>query len=449
MNTAIDPQLGLSAARGQKRGIGLENKQVVVLGAGRSGVAAAKLAKAAGAKVRLLEKTKTAPDLKTQKALATAGIALEQGSHCAGQFQNADLLVLSPGIARREICALLPAGGSLPVYSELEVASWFLDESMIAVTGSNGKTTTVSLMAQVCEAAGQTVFLGGNIGTPLSDYIVNWPRAERVILEVSSFQLEHTWTFHPDIAVLLNFHANHLDYHESLDAYWRAKMKIFANQGEKDTAILPVDQKSALEQCREIRARKHYFQGTSRLSCPNLAGAHNQANIHAAVLACQCCGIPPEQAAEAVQAYQGLPHRLQPVDAIKGVRFVNDSKATTTEAQEAALKSFQEPVLLLAGGRFKGGSPQRLRELMAERVKVAGLFGESREIFETAWGGAVPMYWEPTLEQAFQKIVSLARPGDVVLLSPGTSSFDLFENYEHRGQTFIDLVKEIAGARSV
>ncbi len=439
---------GLSLEKEQKRGLRLCTKQVVVLGAGRSGVAAAKLARAAGAGVRLLEKSKTAPDGKSRAELEAAGIELEQGAHTERQFQDADLLVLSPGIPRRKIKDLLPAAGRLPVYSELEVASWFVDASLIAVTGSNGKTTTVSLIAAILERAGQKIFLGGNIGTPLSDYVLQGRRAERVILEVSSFQLEHTWTFHPGVAVFLNFHPNHLDYHESLDAYRRAKMKIFANQHEQDTAILPADQEQDFGQNREIRAGKMYFQGSARFSCPSLAGAHNQANIEAAFLACSCFGIEPEQAAEAVRAYPGLPHRMQPVREVKGVRYINDSKATTIEAQEAAVQSFQEPILLLAGGRFKGGRPERLRELLAGRVKVAGLFGESREIFEAAWGASVPTFWEPTLKQAFRKIVSRTSPGDIVLLSPGTSSFDLFENYEHRGQAFIDLVNDLLNANA-
>ena len=430
----------LSTGSQQQRGLPLSNKRVVVLGAARSGLSAARLAKQAGAEVSLLERSPSIPEPEIGAALRAAGIELEQGPHTPNQFQGAELVILSPGIAEQNIAGLLPASRRPPVYSELELASWFVRDPVIAVTGSNGKTTTVSLIAKIFRDIGKQVFLGGNIGIPLSEYVLQGQPADVLVLEVSSFQLQHTWTFHPQVAVFLNFYANHLDYHEDLDAYWRAKMNIFANQQEGDTMILP--SAWAKEVAREStgRASKTYLRSGAGYVCPALRGAHNQENMEAAVLACACFGVERAQAAEAIRTYPGLPHRMQMLGAIRGLRFVNDSKATTVEAQAAALRSFREPVLLLAGGKLKGGHPQRLESLVAERVKVAGLFGASREIFEKAWGDSVPMFWKPSLEAAFQKIVSLGVPGDVVLLSPGTASFDLFENYEHRGQAFIDLV---------
>ena len=425
----------------QKSGPRLQGKRVAVVGAGRSGVAAARLARAAGAGVRLLERTASALAPHMQDELQASGVELRIGEHAAQYFSDAELVILSPGIPARDILPLLPDQEEIPVVSELEMASWFVSEPVIAVTGSNGKTTTVCLISRIFESQGWDVFLGGNIGTPLSEYVRKQERADLVILEVSSFQLQNTSTFRPSISVFLNFSLNHLDYHLDIQEYWQAKTRIFVNQDLGDTAILPGEWRDREIEPLKDRVRKVYIEGCDDFGCPHLLGGHNRMNMEAASLACGCFGIEQEQASAAMRTFQGRPHRLQLIREVDGLQFVDDSKATTLEAQEAALKSFQAPILLLAGGRFKGGRPERLAELIADRVKVVGLFGESRELFSEAWKDCAPLFWEPTLEKAFHRIVSLAAGGDVILLSPGTSSFDLFENYEQRGRAFSDLVR--------
>lgn len=427
----------------QKRGPSLAGKRVVVLGAGRSGVSASRLALAAGARVRLLERSASVLGAKMSEELQAAGIELGIGEHTEDHFSGAQLVILSPGIPTRTIQQLLSLQTEVPFCSELELASWFVSEPIIAVTGTNGKTTTVGLISQIFKSQGREVFLGGNIGTPLSEYVLSKGQADLLVLEVSSFQLQNTRSFRPRVSVFLNFSLNHLDYHQDHMEYWEAKTRVFQSQGQADTAILP----SAWQEDTIVhlgdQVQKRYFSGEKGFRCPGLLGPHNQANVEAACLACGCFGIPREQALVGIKNYQGPPHRLQLVREVDGVRFVNDSKATTIEAQEAALKSFQRPVLLLAGGRYKGGRPEGLAELVAEKVKVLGLFGESRELFAKAWADTVPLFWEPSLEKAFQRIVPLAAPGDVVLLAPGTSSFDLFADYEQRGLAFMELVAGI------
>ncbi len=429
-----------------KRGTGLADKQVVVLGAGRSGVSAARLAQAAGARVRLLERSASALDPEVRKELGSSGLEIEIGEHGARHFADAELVFLSPGIPKKDILQLLP-GQEIPVVSELEMASWFVSAPVIAVTGSNGKTTTVSLISRVFESLGWDPFLGGNIGSPLSEYVRKQELADLVILEVSSFQLQNTSTFRPAVSIFLNFGLNHLDYHQDIQEYWQAKTRIFQSQGPGDTAVLPIKWRDREIEHLKDQVRKIYITGEGGFSCPNLPGPHNRSNMEAASLACGCFGIEKDQALAAMSTFQGQAHRLQLVREVDGVSFVNDSKATTIEAQEAAVNSFQAPILLLAGGRYKGGQPERLAALITDRVKVVGLFGESRELFAEAWKDRTSLFWEPTLERAFQKIVSLAATGDVVLLSPGTSSFDLFENYEQRGQVFSELVRRIQDLR--
>ncbi|MCF8103878.1 MAG: UDP-N-acetylmuramoyl-L-alanine--D-glutamate ligase [Desulfohalobiaceae bacterium] len=425
----------------QKKGPRLQGKRVAVVGAGRSGLASARLAQAAGAGVRLLEQSASALGPEDREQLRASGIELRIGEHVADFFSDAELVILSPGIPKQDILELLPGQEKIAVYSELEMASWFVSEPIIAVTGSNGKTTTVSLMADILESRGWHVFVGGNIGTPLSEYVRRQEPADLVVLEVSSFQLQNTSTFRPSVSVFLNFSLNHLDYHRDMQEYWQAKTMIFQNQDRGDTAILPVEwQNRRIGQLKD-RVRKMYVTGETEFSCPKLPGLHNRRNMEAAALACGCYGIDKDQAAAAMRTYKGQSHRLQLVREVDGVCFVNDSKATTMEAQEAALKSFQAPILLLAGGRYKGGQPERLSGLIAERVKAVGLFGESRELFAEAWKDRTSLFWEPTLERAFQRLTALATNGDVVLLSPGTSSFDLFEDYAQRGRVFSDLAR--------
>ena len=418
----------------------LKGFTAVVVGAGRSGKAAARLLDALGADVRLLEENRDNLSSELSKLAEDMGWELQAGEHSAPQFSAADLVVLSPGVAARKIRPFLPQGKKVQVLSELELSSWFVNEPIIAVTGTNGKTTTTSLISHVLQYMGKKVFTGGNIGPPLAEYLLDKEEADLLILEVSSFQLQNIYTFHPRVALLLNFSPNHLDYHQDIQEYLEAKLQLFKNQNPSDLAILPLNLKPTLERELKTRARQIYFINQRRFSSSVLMGPHNEANMEAAYLACNYFGVQEGDMNAALETFEPPAHRLQPVLEKDGVLFVNDSKATTIDALHAALQSFERPILLLAGGVFKGGDPAQVLELIQEKVKAVALFGQSREIFEQAWSGATEVTWSPTLEEAVQKLRPKAESGDVLLLSPATASFDLFANYKERGQAFCELV---------
>jgi len=416
--------------------------QAVVLGAGSSGTAAATLLTALGASVRWLEREE--PGQQVREYAQAKGIDLQVGEHSREQFVGADMVVVSPGVPVRRMGHLL---GDLPerkIVSELELASWFVGEPILAVTGTNGKTTTVSLCGHILREAGKRVFVGGNIGTPLSEYLLGQERADILVLEVSSFQLQNCRTFKPHVGVLLNFSANHLDYHESMEEYLQAKLNLFVRQTERDLAIAPLHMKDELEGRDFTCARQTYFVPSNRFEGAQLLGAHNRANMEAAWLACRAFGVSEEQAVAATMSFKPLAHRIEPVIEANGVLFVDDSKATTIDAMAAAISAFDRPVRLLAGGVWKGGDAAALVPLLRDKVKAVGLFGKAREVFETAWQGHVPLFWEPTLEPAMKRLFFESNPGDVILLSPATASFDLYKNYKARGDDFQRIARDLA-----
>ncbi|MGE4535451.1 MAG: Mur ligase family protein [Desulfovibrio sp.] len=421
----------------------LRGHTAVVVGAGSSGRAAARLLARLGASVRFLEKKSESVSDDFRAEAVEAGYDLRVGEHGPADFAGADMVVLSPGIRAAGLADCLAACPQAQVLSELELASWFVTEPIIAVTGSNGKTTTVMLVSHLLEAAGRKVFTGGNIGTPLSEYVLAGDPADVVVLEVSSFQLQLVKSFRPKVAVLLNFSPNHLDWHADLEEYLSAKLNIFAAQRPGDTAILPMDMRETLAGRSFTRADVTWFEPTGRFACPRLAGAHNQQNMEAAFLATQPFGVTEEIAKVAFERFAPAPHRLQIIGEKGGVLFVDDSKATTVAAMEAALRSFDRPVRLLCGGVFKGGDLAALLPLLKERVAAVGLFGAGREVFEAAWAGQVPLFHEPTLGPAVRRLYAEARDGDVVLLSPATASFDLYDGYKARGRDFQDIFAEL------
>ncbi|EPR44450.1 UDP-N-acetylmuramoylalanine--D-glutamate ligase [Desulfovibrio sp. X2] len=413
----------------------LRGHKAVVVGAGASGRAAVRLLLALGAEVTLLDKAE--PSDAVRAFIEETAVAFQSGAHSAGQFTGADMIVLSPGIARASLEKELTGIPEQKIMAELELASWFFDAPVIAVTGTNGKTTTVSLIAHMLETAGKKVFLGGNIGTPPSEYLLSGERADVLVLEVSSFQLQNCHSFHPQVGVLLNFSPNHLDYHKDMEEYLRAKLQLFAVQAAGNLAIAPLEMRDELERRAFTKASRTYFVPTERFTdVTRLVGPHNKANMEAAWLAVRPFGVTEEQARAAVATFTPKPHRLQIVAEKRGVLFVDDSKATTLDAVAAAVASFDRPIRLLAGGKFKGGEPAALVPLLKERVKSIGLFGASREVFEPAWAPHLPVFWEPTLEPAVRKLFAEAQEGDVILLSPGTSSFDLYGSYKERGDDF-------------
>lgn len=414
----------------------------VVVGSGESGSAAAKLLMAVGARVRLLEKYHDRVS-DALWALADEGLLeIVTGDHSPEHFRGAALVVTSPGVPVNLLMPMLAEAGGAKLIAELELALHYVREPILAVTGTSGKTTSVSLAAAMLEEAGKKVFLGGNIGTPLSQYVLGKATVDVLVLELSSFQLQGTVSLKPRVAVLLNLSENHLDHHASMAEYSAAKFSIFARQDSEELAVLPSELLDAYT-AGGYSARVAVFRPGERFISMRLLGRHNAANAEAAYLACREFGVSEAQAVRAVEAFAPLRHRLESAGVVGGVLYVNDSKSTTVDSLRAALSSFESPVILLAGGKFKGGDLESLRPLLTERVKAVALFGASREVFEQAWSGTVPLTWDPELSLALVRVRSLAREGDVVLLSPATSSYDLYANYKERGNHFCRLVGDL------
>ena len=416
----------------------------VVVGAGASGLAAARLLLALGARVRLLERNETAPAAARELA-ASGGAGLVCGPHAAEQFLGAALVVTSPGIPLGTLAPLLADAGDPPLVSETELALRFTAEPILAVTGTSGKTTTVSLAAAMLRRAGKRVFLGGNIGTPLSDYVLGGDRADVLVLELSSFQLQGTHSLHPRVALLLNLTANHLDHHRDMEEYADAKFRVFARQTEADLALLPESLLPEYER-RGFRGRVMPLPAEGRFGAGPLLGGHNAANAEAAYLACAEFGVSEAQAAAALADFTPIRHRLERIGELDGALYVNDSKSTTVESLRVALESFDCPVVLLAGGKFKGGDLASLAELVRAKARAVVLFGASRETYEAAFAGAAPLSWEADLASAAARARTLARPGDAVLLSPAAASYDLYDNYGQRGDHFRDLALAMGAA---
>lgn len=429
----------------------LQGRRAVVVGAGRSGRAAAALLADIGAQVLLVD---TNQELDPQCVADIPGdVTLETGPHRAEQFQDAEVVVLSPGVPVRRMADVLAQVPERRIVSELELSCWFTDKSILAITGSNGKTTTTTLIGEMLRAAGRRVFVGGNIGTPLSEHLLHGEEVDVVVLEVSSFQLQNVHLFRPQVGLFLNFSPNHLDYHEDLEEYLTAKLNLFGRMDPECTAVLPRSMQEELEARHFTKARKVWFgpddAEAAEFEAPHLPGEHNRSNIAAAWQMVKAMGVSREQAARAVREFHPLPHRQQPVVEAGGVLFVDDSKATTLDAVAAALRSFHRPVRLLLGGVFKGGDVAReLLPAMRGRVVQVGLFGAGRDVFEPPLREEFSTFWAEDLEQAVRRLFAEARTGDVILLSPGTASFDLYKGYAARGDHFKRIAESLDGGRT-
>lgn len=421
----------------------------VVAGCGRSGLAAARLLARNGLRVRLLDTREPGPDL--LREARERGWELVAGRHEAAQFAGACVVVVSPGVPLDTIAAYVhEAGLDIPVIGEMEYAASFAREPVVAITGTSGKTTTAGLAAAMLREAGKRVFLGGNIGTPLSEYILareerRQPAADVLVLEASSFQLQSCLTFHPGVGVLLNLSPNHLDHHKDMAEYAEAKFRLFACQDAGDLAVVAPD---LMEEARRrgVAARISSFEDRGRFAPLALLGAHNRRNCEAAWEAVATFGVSLEQAQRAARSFVPFPHRLENVGTGQGLTFINDSKSTTVDALKVALESFAErgeTVVLLAGGKFKGGDVASLRPLLRKCVRAVALYGGAREVFEAGIGGCVPVSWSPGMEEALEEAVKAGRPGDFILLSPATASFDQYENYGARGDHFRALAGQI------
>ena len=430
----------------KNRGRRIETGELaVVVGAGRSGLAAARLLRRAGARVRLLDSNLKALAGREVLAaeLAALGIDVQLGEQSAAQFAGAAFVVPSPGMPVARLAGLVDTQIS-EILAEMELAWRYLDdEPVLAVTGTSGKTTTASLAAAMLHEQGYAVFLGGNIGTPLSEYVLGGKKADVLVLEISSFQLQACTTFCPRAGILLNITPNHLDYHKDMAEYTEAKFRLFRCQDEGDLAVLGEDLQ-ALADAHRLKARKVFVKATDRFPTSCLMGAHNRINEEAAWQACRLFGVTEASATKAVERFQPLPHRLERVRELGGVLYVNDSKCTTVSALQVALEAFERPVRLLCGGKFKGGDLAGLADLLRAKVQEVVLFGASREHFEKAWQGIVPISWHETMEPAVRFASANAKSGDVVLLAPATSSYDLYKNYEQRGEDFKQIVGKLS-----
>ncbi|MBQ9406167.1 MAG: UDP-N-acetylmuramoyl-L-alanine--D-glutamate ligase [Desulfovibrio sp.] len=430
--------MALEKRRGRRMRSG---EQAVVVGAGRSGIAATRLLCRAGVNVRLLDSNPKCLSGREDLAaeLTALGVDLQLGVHEPRQFDDANYVVPSPGMPVARLKSLVTSK-STEILAEMELAWRFLNaEPVLAITGTSGKTTTASLAAAMLHAQGYAVFLGGNIGTPLSEYVLSGRKADVLVLEISSFQLQACSTFCPKAGILLNITPNHLDYHKDMDEYTEAKFRLFRCQDEDDWAVLG---ESLLEEAQRhhIKAHKIFIKEQRRFTHSQLLGAHNRFNEEAAWQACRLFGVTEANAARAVEHFAPLPNRLERVADRDGILFVNDSKCTTVSSLKVALEAFDRPIRLLCGGKFKGGDLAALSGLVREKVREVALFGASREHFEKAWQNLVPITWHATLEPAVRFVSANAQPGDVILMAPATSSFDLYRNYEERGEDFRRIV---------
>ncbi|SMF01028.1 UDP-N-acetylmuramoyl-L-alanine--D-glutamate ligase [Desulfovibrio gilichinskyi] len=418
------------------------NRLAVVAGAGRSGIAAAKLLYALGAVVRIVDENINV----TEDILQGLGkhAQLMTGPACPEQFADAEVIVISPGVPVSKIRPMLGEISERKIISELELASWFADETKIAITGTNGKTTTTALITHILEQSGKTVFAGANYGPPLSEYILDKGQCDVLVLEVSSFQLQNCHLFRPDIAILLNISANHLDYHLDMDEYVAAKLKIFARQTPENLAILPASMRDELNPAEFTKAETKWFDGNAIKEQPNLPGVHNRSNIEAAWLALEKFGISRDEFQAGLDTFKGKPHRIENIGSVGGVTFIDDSKGTNLDAVVAALGSFNGPIRLLLGGVFKGGNVAGMIPAMKGKVAEIALFGAGREHFEGPLANDFKISWHDNLEKAVRTLFANSAAGETILLSPGTASFDAYKGYAARGDDFKRIMEDLS-----
>jgi UDP-N-acetylmuramoylalanine--D-glutamate ligase len=448
----------------------LQNKRVLVVGLGKSGVASALFLKAHGARVTVSD-TKTQDELKEEiPQLLDEGIAVETGRHGERTFRNQDLIVVSPGVPLDAAPLQQARALGEKVIGEIELAAQFFPGSIIAITGSNGKTTTTTLAGDLVVNGGFPVVVGGNIGRPAISLVEDASDDTIAVLEVSSFQLETIETFRPHIAVVLNVTPDHLDRHHSFDAYTDAKARIFENQKGDDFAVLNFDDPTCVKLASRTRAQVYWFSRKKEVkqgaqvrdgrilfrdangereimltSEVPLKGSHNVENVLAAVCIGMLSGVEPRRISKAVREFRAVEHRLEHVATIRGVEYYNDSKATNVDATIKALESFPANIHLIIGGKDKGSDYAVLNNLLRQRVKRVYTIGAAAAKIESQIKGTEIVHAE-TLENAIRMAADSAQPGDIVLLAPACASFDQFRNYEHRGQVFKNVVHNLAEA---
>ncbi len=406
-------------------------KDIAVIGLGASGLSSAKLLIARGARVRATDSAGNDRVRASAAELCRSGVRVELGRHTKEFVAGSELVVTSPGVSQEAPCLEWARELKIPIISELELASSIFGGQIVAITGSNGKTTVTTLVGQILMEQGMDVAVCGNIGRPFSEVVGRAFEKAICVVEVSSFQLEWVASFRPRVSVILNVTPDHLDRHRDFNQYLQTKARIFANQTAEDYCLLNVDDPSLRKLMGKPRAKVLTFGQDQGGFDPNQQAAMLVGSIY---------GVDQARMAEVIENFKGLEHRLEETSTIDGVRFVNDSKATNPEAVRWALSRVEGPVVLIAGGRDKGSDFGVLRRSVESKVKVLVLCGEAKDRLKRALDGLVPIEESQTFEEAFKVARQAAEPGDCILLSPACASFDMFNNFEERGRAFKEMV---------
>lgn len=444
----------------------LNGKNVLVVGLARTGVACARFLAARGARVTVTDMRDEAALAGQLGALAGFEIRRELARHDEGTFTASDLIVVSPGVPQNLPQLLMARAAGVEIVSEIELASRFIAVPLVAITGTNGKTTTTTITGEIFRASGFSTFVGGNIGNPLIELVESGERVERVVAEISSFQLEWIGTFRPAVAALLNLSEDHLDRYGSYREYIDAKLRIFENQTADDYAVVNADDDLVREHARSLKARLVPFSRKRELEQGifhrgdaiiwrhdgreerfptagfRLPGVHNLENIMAALASSLLLGCRPAESLVCVRDFEALHHRMEFVRELGGVGWYEDSKATNVGSVAKALESFGD-ITLIAGGKDKGGSYAPLAPLVGERVRHLILIGEAAGRMREELGALTDTRLAATLEEAVALAARITAPGGTVLMSPACSSFDMFRDYEERARRFIDAVRAL------
>ncbi len=445
----------------------LRKKRVLVVGLARTGVATALFCASHNAFVTATE-TRTERELGDIPAkLRESGVALELGGHTEKTFLAQDLIIPSPGVPADDPFLSSARSKGITIWSEIELAYRFLEGKLIGITGSNGKTTTTTLVHHILRSSGVETFLAGNVGTPLISRVELMTAGTVAVVELSSFQLELIERFRPNIGVYLNLTPDHLDRHKTLEAYAAAKARLFENQTELDAAVLNLDdvplqkyvpkkpqvfwfsRKQSVKQGACLRGddvcivrgpEEEFVMKRSEIPLP---GAHNVENVLAAITASRLAGVDANSIGAAVRSFQGVEHRLEFVAELRGVRYYNDSKATNVDATLKALDAFPGRILIILGGKDKGSDYSVLQNSLRGKAILALLIGAAAEKIESQIAGTVAIERAGTLQRAVELASQTAQAGDIVLLAPACASFDQFQNYEQRGHVFKELVHKL------
>jgi len=445
----------------------LIHKRVLVVGLGKTGEATADFLLRRGARVKISEK-KTEDELGGRlQRWFKRGAEVEAGGNRLASFLEADLIIPSPGVPPLPEFRAAQAQG-VPVLSEIELASRFLKGTVIGITGTNGKSTTTALVHKILKDAGRRARLAGNIGTPLISFVDRSRDDDIYVTEISSFQLAYIKDFRVSVAVFLNISQNHLDWHATFESYFDSKKKLVLTQGEGDKAVLNRDDSSVWRLKDEAKSETFGFSRKRILrrgsfvrgawivvrdadekkimpvSEIRLPGLHNQENVLAAAMAAHLLGVEPREMREAIRTFSGLEHRLERVLTVRGVEFINDSKATTVDATLRALESIDRPIVLVLGGQDKSSDFSKLRRPVKSRVKKVVLVGAAKEKIRKALAGAVSMEEASSFDEVVPLAFAAASRGGVVLLAPACTSWDMFRNFEERGRTFKRDVRRLA-----